>query len=68
MITKSINVEAAKATTSSIWGGISVTLDDISINQLLAEFPVQEVLEALKDNDHFTDMVDYVTKELEEDE
>jgi len=68
MTTKVINVYADKINVSTIGQQVGATVVNVDLGQLLQEFSIQEVLEAIKDNDHFSDMVDFVTKELKDDE
>lgn len=65
-MTESFNIYAKKVTTDLEDG--SVTVAGFDLSQLVAEFPVEEVFEALKSNDQFSTLVDLVTKEMENDE
>lgn len=45
---------------------MEVTLSGVVLTQLLAEINTEEVLQALVDNDHLSDIADFLTKELKD--
>lgn len=65
-MTESFNIYAKKVTTDTEDG--SVTVSGFDLSQLVAEFSVGEIFEALVANDDFSTLSDLVFKELEKDE
>lgn len=62
-MTESFNIYAKKVTTDLEDG--SVTVSGFDLSQLVAEFSVQDIFDALVANDQFSTLADLVAKELE---
>lgn len=65
-MTTAIKVYAAKANINL--EDNSVELQGFDLSQLVSEFSVAELLEAIKNNDQFSSLVDLVTKEMEKED